>query len=466
MIIIIKGEFKMIKSKNLILNKYICIIVLLILTIATSTVINSDEIEATNPENVASNGSILEALSKVDDGGYIYLEADSLYNHQNVNYNLTINKSVSIIANNSNVTIQSDGSSRIFNIISNINVTFINITFKGGHEDEGGAIYFNGNKLSVINCKFQNNTANDGGAIYNSGNLSVSESVFYNNSAINGGGIYSLGIFTLNDSNFTNNSHALGLASLNFDISANNIIVGNSVGIQFSLNNQNYYVDNILSGSILINNTYAISLDGFGNNYTLNNTILCNNDNGVLFGNSSHNNTLNDVVLSGFDVAVTFDDLSSNNVLLNANIYNNSVDVLLGGINNRNVVNVIYADSGGHICCRPIYPISIHVFHIPIPFILHFPNYYVILKSDSKIAYKGNIVRKGRYYLATHTLINIGSSSLSHYFKKFIKKYQKVVKVKVTKFKVSYNHKSHLLKWNIKGLKPHNIAKMYILYKI
>jgi uncharacterized repeat protein (TIGR01451 family) len=85
-------------------------------------------------------------------------------------------------------------------------------------------------------------------------------------------------------------------------------------------------------------------------------------------------------------------------------------------------------------------------------------------KSGSKIVYKDSIVRKGRYYLATYVLINVGSSSWSHYFKEFTKKYHKIFKVKVSKFKVSYNPETRSLKWNIRGLKPRNMAKMYILY--
>jgi hypothetical protein len=89
---------------------------------------------------------------------------------------------------------------------------------------------------------------------------------------------------------------------------------------------------------------------------------------------------------------------------------------------------------------------------------------FVHPKSGPKIVYKDSIVRKGRYYLATYVLINVGSSSWSHYFKELTKKYHKVFKVKVSKFKVSYNQKTRLLKWNIKGLKPWTTAKMYILY--
>jgi uncharacterized repeat protein (TIGR01451 family) len=85
-------------------------------------------------------------------------------------------------------------------------------------------------------------------------------------------------------------------------------------------------------------------------------------------------------------------------------------------------------------------------------------------KTAPKIIYRDNIIKKGRYYLATYVLINVGSAPWSHYFKEFTKQYHKVFKVKVTKFKVSYNYKLSLLRWYVKGLKPYNIAKMYILY--
>jgi uncharacterized repeat protein (TIGR01451 family) len=476
-------------------------IVLLILTIAISTAIINSEVEAAD-QHVADNGDISAALSAVNNGESIYLAANSIYNNKNINYNLTINKNVSIIGKNNNVTIQSDGSSRIFNIISNVSVTFINITFKGGHEYDGGAIYFNGTNLSVINCKFQNNSgsnlggaifnvgsnfsvfnssfmnntaivggvicnsgdgftvfnscfvnniasagggaiynsvgdgfslfnscfvnniANVGGAIYNSagdgfslfnssfmnntvsniggaiynggdgfsvfnscfvnniasaggaiynlrddgcnmfnsiflnntasdyggaifkatGNLYVNNSIFIsNNAAVFGGAIFNDydGALSISNSNFTNNSHVVGTTNTFFNISNNNIMINNIVGIQFVLFDQVYYINDILGTSIMENNTYAICFDGRSSNYTLNSRILSNNVNGVLFANNSNNNILKDFVLSGFNVAVTFDINSKNNILLNATIFNNYLGILMRGTNNSLVNSTV-----------------------------------------------------------------------------------------------------------------------------
>lgn len=79
-------------------------------------------------------------------------------------------------------------------VVSADNVTIKNLTIQNVNTyGEGGAFYVNGSSnVTITNCKFINNNAQDGGAIYfNAANVIVSDCIFNNNSAFfNGGAIF------------------------------------------------------------------------------------------------------------------------------------------------------------------------------------------------------------------------------------------------------------------------------------
>ena len=117
-------------------------------------------------------------------------------------------------------TIDGKDASRIFIITAN-NITFKNITFKNGHSfklheaslNSGGAIKINtNNEISIIDCKFINNTSEDsGGAVHNhNGKLMIKNAEFNQNSAIFGGAIDNNGDSSIIGSEFNENTAKMG----------------------------------------------------------------------------------------------------------------------------------------------------------------------------------------------------------------------------------------------------------------
>lgn len=167
------------------------------------------------------------------------------------------------------VVIDAQGLNQIFTINTNQNVTFINITFINGIDNNygSGAIYSdidNIGFITIINCNFVNNTgtnaSNSDGAVSNYGaTLLVINSTFTNNSCPNGigGAIYNYksGKINVINSSFINNSATSGGAIHNEDI--------------------DFYVSN----SRFINNTepHGGAIDAYGNNITVKNSNFTNN---------------------------------------------------------------------------------------------------------------------------------------------------------------------------------------------
>ncbi len=114
------------------------------------------------------------------------------------NGEITISDDLQVNTVGSNVTINANGTSRIFNI-SNASVTLNDLTLTGGNGSdgnssygEGGAVYVGGGSLVMQNCVVHSNTAatNAGGGISGRADLlSISNSRIYNNVAQSAGGI-------------------------------------------------------------------------------------------------------------------------------------------------------------------------------------------------------------------------------------------------------------------------------------
>jgi predicted outer membrane repeat protein len=152
-------------------------------------------LSAVSAENnpIDSSKDLSTEINKTADGDTLILE-EGIYDKAN-DRGIIINNSITIKGNplTNDVIIDAKGQDRIFTINSDINVTFISITFINGYvADDGGAIYCNAGTLNFIDCKFIDNTADNGGAIYNSGaTVTVKNSMFSNNKATGkGGGIY------------------------------------------------------------------------------------------------------------------------------------------------------------------------------------------------------------------------------------------------------------------------------------
>ena len=123
---------------------------------------------------------------------------------ENLIEGILIDKPITI--NGNGYTIDANGKSRIFAIISD-NVVLKNIAFVNGNTtDSGGAVYFLYGG-TVANCNFTNSAGYDGGAVYfykdSEGN--VTNCSFTNNSAHYGGAIDFYGTGNVKNCNFVNN---------------------------------------------------------------------------------------------------------------------------------------------------------------------------------------------------------------------------------------------------------------------
>ena len=118
-----------------------------------------------------------------------------------------------LIIDGNNHSIDACGKARIFLIVAN-NIAIKNITLKNGFSQKGGAIFNEGDGLSIEKSFFSNNSAqyaefpvfSMGGAIENSGEMSISESAFSLNRAESGGAIANSGKLTISKSTLCDNS--------------------------------------------------------------------------------------------------------------------------------------------------------------------------------------------------------------------------------------------------------------------
>ena len=119
---------------------------------------------------------------------YLFLDSDS-----SLSDGIIIDKDIII---SGNVIIDANNKARIFNIMDGCNVSLNGITFKNAvSSNNGGAIHSDG-ILTLINCSFIDNIANNGGAVYVGSSSSKMVDVnFMNNTALkDGGAIYWNGV--------------------------------------------------------------------------------------------------------------------------------------------------------------------------------------------------------------------------------------------------------------------------------
>ncbi|AUB56375.1 hypothetical protein BK007_10350 [Methanobacterium subterraneum] len=163
--------------------------------------------------------TILEAITDALSGDTIMLEDGAIFPE----YGLVIDKNLNFdVFNNGYATIDGGNFGTIFIINNGVVVNLQNLILINGQGTLGGAIFNNGT-LTVNNCTFTDNTAQDGGAIYNGGTitytdetlnsitvaqnggtLTVINSTFTNNTATgNGGAIYNGGTINVTSSTLT-----------------------------------------------------------------------------------------------------------------------------------------------------------------------------------------------------------------------------------------------------------------------
>ncbi len=239
---------------------------------------------------VASYTTIAAAISAAISGDTIMLEDGAIFDEHSllVDKNLTFN-----VINNGTATIDGQHAGPVFIINNGVTVSLMNLIIENGQGILGGGIYNNGT-LTVTNCKFTGNSAQDGGAIYNDatitvdnttppvstlppngGTLTVINSTFTGNTATgNGGAIYNGGLITINHSTLDPGTGATtngGTATI-----TGSVFTGNS-----ALNGGAIYNDATI---IITNSSTLTSANIVHNGGTL--TI----DNSTLVGNTATGN--------------------------------------------------------------------------------------------------------------------------------------------------------------------------------
>jgi len=165
--------------------------------------------------------SIKNATGTANQGGTVKI-ANGIYKGEN-NTGISIDKNMTIIGQSRTGTVIDAQGKDIFHIvISGINVTILNLTFKNGTSSIGGAISNRGN-LTVNNCNFTGNRATQiGGAIINYGTLIAKNCTFNGNIArVNSGAIANSGTCIITGCTFANNTVTNGSGGAIFNFESN-----------------------------------------------------------------------------------------------------------------------------------------------------------------------------------------------------------------------------------------------------
>jgi predicted outer membrane repeat protein len=325
------------KNKN---SNHILIILGILLLFAFSL----QSLSAANITN-STSGGIAKGLLDTPDNGILLLDAGNYTGVTNKDLNITRNVTIKGNGSTDSVTIDAEGTKRIFSITANnLHVTFINITFANGinHNNNGGGAIRNayaGTSISVINCTFTNNRAstlgNSGGAIFNEGiNLNVTGSTFINNYATAGAAIWNAGnnCYVFNSS-FTKN-YALSTGGGIYN-NATNLYVSNST-----------FTDNLApmtggGGAGIYNNR--------GANCTVTNSTFNNNNgaNGAAIGNNYATSSISVINCKFTDNTATNHggaiwNTAGNFSLINSTFTDNSATNQGGAIYNNGYMNVSF----------------------------------------------------------------------------------------------------------------------------
>ncbi len=127
--------------------------------------------------------------------------------------------------NGNGYTIDAKFQTRIFDI-SGYNITISNLKIiNGKHNESGGAIISNGN-ITLINVTFENNHAPEGGTIFSSENIKVINSTFSKNSAKHGGALKTESFATITGCTFKDFTNIT--FSIIYGTDKSNLIIENS----------------------------------------------------------------------------------------------------------------------------------------------------------------------------------------------------------------------------------------------
>jgi len=224
------------------------------------------------PEVVVTNtdddgpGSLRQTIADAVDGSVIHF--DPAIAGQTIVFTtgaIRIDKSLTIEGPaTAGMTISGGFTSRLFNIVSDVNVVFRDLSLVNGNDPTidggGGAAFVNGALLLDHVLLANNTTANTGGAIFvkSTGQVTLLNSTVSGNAANSGGGIESGGSLTIFNSTVANNVAQFGGGLITFgNLQLRNSIVANNTDTDDTPGNSNCDVRTngvlLLSGTNLSN---------------------------------------------------------------------------------------------------------------------------------------------------------------------------------------------------------------------
>ncbi|GAA1875079.1 hypothetical protein [Asanoa iriomotensis] len=121
---------------------------------------------------------------------------------------------VRINGNRATITRTSDTAFRFFQVEASGSLTLNGLTLRDGRTENGGAIFVNGGRVTLVDSTVTGNTATAiGGGIYSLGTLKVTGSTLRDNTAVQGGGLNNQGVeATFARSTVTGNRAVTGFA--------------------------------------------------------------------------------------------------------------------------------------------------------------------------------------------------------------------------------------------------------------
>ncbi|MDY9923191.1 hypothetical protein [Methanobacterium sp.] len=308
--------------------------------------------------------TILEAITDALSGDTIMLEDGAIF----AEYGLVIDKNLNFnVFNNGYATIDGGNFGTIFIINNGVVVNLQNLILINGQGTLGGAIYNNGT-LTVNNCTFADNAAQDGGAIYNGGTLTydnqiidsitvtlnggtltVINSTFTNNTATgNGGAIYNGGTInvtgssTLTSVTITQNGGSLDVTNSTF--TGNNALNGGAIynGGTLNMDGSSTFTSVTITkngGTLNVSNSTFTDNTATGNGGAINNDATINLD---------QSSTLTDSTITenGGTVTVT-DGVFTGNAAENGGAISN--DATFNVTNSSTLTSTIITRNGGTV---------------------------------------------------------------------------------------------------------------------
>ena len=286
-----------------------------------------DGLNATYNGTSGPKKTITNATGTVVANGTVHV-AQGTYNETGI----IITKNMTIIGETQDNTIINgkQTGTPIFNILTGINVTLINLTLKNSTSINYGGAIVNYGTLIINNCTFYNNTATEGGAICNyfDSNLTVNNSKFTDNIGnVDSGAIVSVGTLTVTNSTFTGNSALMGgaITTDNILIVTNSAFYNNTATVGGAICNIGTNSKSKVNFNSIIGNspniaqiycsggTLNVTLNWWGSN--LDPSIYVSNDTTTSVNVTSWlvlNITANSTIFNGVNSTVTVDLLHDN----------------------------------------------------------------------------------------------------------------------------------------------------------